>query len=1170
MRNKIAAILMALCMAVSLLPVQAMAEGPAYSVGGDAATLKTGLEQTESGAGASEDAGEAADPVDGAGADKAADGAGADADKASPENGAGAGEDADKAANPANGGAENPTGAGADADKATPESGAGTDKATNGADGDADKAMNPAGAGEEANPANPADGAGGDADKAANPENGAGAGAGATNPAGADKADAANGADAGADEADAADGAAAVQAAGGVARAGAAAPTLTGTALTQELIERKKGYDKSVGIQLPAGEYYLTENVYLVGDDAGAWPLSLFDGAVTLDLNGYVLDLRGANILAYGNLTLKDSSTGGQPHKFRVEESGLWVWDETNGTETVTGGVITGGVGITMDGGSCGGGVYVYNGKNLTMEGGSIVGCTASFGGGVYMMGGDNSTFTMEGGRIVGCAAGKNGGGVYVGNKSGYLSTTKFTMKDGSIEDCTAANGGGVYTQSNTEFTMEGGSIQHCTAIETGGGVYGASTFTMTNGSIEDCAATNGGGVFVGAADTSTMEGGRIVGCTAANGGGVYVGDTRFTMTNGSIEDCTATQAGGGVFVVKMGSSHFTIEDGSIENCAAGGAPNAVHADGGFTDNGATKIDKSLLSGINGGQTGAENDPILIGSAEGLKDFRDRVNGIMGYAPDGAKPALCARLLCDIVLNGGTFDEDGKYKNEKGNYANANTWTPIGTDGKPYSGTFDGNGKTIKGLYVKDQPYAGVFGYVKTDSYGSLTFAVKDLTVTGYIGVSMDSEKDVYAGGIIGCAEISPYGDGAESGTVSGCVNRVVINASSTGERDIGVYAGGIVGGVKMSNYSHGGTATMEITNCANYAAITAYSENGSAYAGGIAGQINGSNSTQKINSCFNAGEIRASYGKWSACAGGIIGEAFNGMSAESSAIANCLNVGDVTGVKGSTNAGGIAGKDQTVPISNCCNAGKVDGTSNGGIAGNVAGGATVSNCYYLEGTAANGAYNFSHEEYLKTKAEFANGTVLGLLKQNGTNDAWGDECGYLEAVKMTLPLLKGQTGDEHSHDGAAWLSDSANHWRECSCGVIYDKAGHTGGAATCSEKATCSVCGAEYGEKDATKHRDLKHVEAKAATTSAEGNIEYWYCAGCGKYYKDAAARQEITQADTVTAKLPSGGGSSSYRPAVETSARTADDSHAALWYAAMVIAALGAAAVVRRKKAE
>ena len=80
----------------------------------------------------------------------------------------------------------------------------------------------------------------------------------------------------------------------------------------------------------------------------------------------------------------------------------------------------------------------------------------------------------------------------------------------------------------------------------------------------------------------------------------------------------------------------------------------------------------------------------------------------------------------------------------------------------------------------------------------------------------------------------------------------------------------------------------------------------------------------------------------------------------------------------------------------------------------------------------------------------------------------------------------------------------------------------HTGGTATCKDKAVCEVCGEEYGELDPKNHTDLKHVEAKAATKTAEGNIEYWYCDGCGKYYSDAAAEKEITQADTVTAKLP------------------------------------------------
>ncbi len=80
---------------------------------------------------------------------------------------------------------------------------------------------------------------------------------------------------------------------------------------------------------------------------------------------------------------------------------------------------------------------------------------------------------------------------------------------------------------------------------------------------------------------------------------------------------------------------------------------------------------------------------------------------------------------------------------------------------------------------------------------------------------------------------------------------------------------------------------------------------------------------------------------------------------------------------------------------------------------------------------------------------------------------------------------------------------------------------GHTGGTATCTERAVCEVCGKAYGEPDPKNHTNLKHIPAKAATKTAGGNIEYWYCEDCDKYFADAAATKEIKQADTVTAKL-------------------------------------------------
>ena len=125
----------------------------------------------------------------------------------------------------------------------------------------------------------------------------------------------------------------------------------------------------------------------------------------------------------------------------------------------------------------------------------------------------------------------------------------------------------------------------------------------------------------------------------------------------------------------------------------------------------------------------------------------------------------------------------------------------------------------------------------------------------------------------------------------------------------------------------------------------------------------------------------------------------------------------------------------------------------------------------------------------------------------------------------------------------------------------------HTGGTATCKDKAICEVCGESYGELDPNNHANLKHIDAKAATKTSEGNIEYWYCDGCNKYYKDAKATQEITKAQTVTAKLPGG----TVKPGADKSPQTGDNSNLLLWIALLFIsggAAIGTTVVSRKKK--
>lgn len=165
------------------------------------------------------------------------------------------------------------------------------------------------------------------------------------------------------------------------------------------------------------------------------------------------------------------------PHNFEPNADGLWVLNE-NGTKSVTGGVITGGTGyqyrkIQPNGTvyivKAGGGVYVKVGGKLTMEGGNIVGCSAVYGGGVYLDSSANSnagTFTMNGGSIIGCTAGM-GGGVYmrdddtVFNMSGSAAIRycKAASKDSSH-----ASGGGVYALG--AFTMSGSAaIRDCECI---------------------------------------------------------------------------------------------------------------------------------------------------------------------------------------------------------------------------------------------------------------------------------------------------------------------------------------------------------------------------------------------------------------------------------------------------------------------------------------------------------------------------------------------------------------------------------------------------------------------------------------------------------------------------------------------------------------------------------
>lgn len=239
---------------------------------------------------------------------------------------------------------------------------------------------------------------------------------------------------------------------------------------------------------------------------------------VTLDLNGCVLKMTGGfsviKVESDGDLTIQDRNTTTTQHKFNPHcKYQTWyidMWElDKDGSEIVSGGVITGGGGDQSNGG----GVLVAGGT-LVMAGGSIVGCSAtSRGGGVYLSKdsdtGKSGTFIMTSGSIIGCAA-QLGGGVYVAPECTFVMATSS-----NIHNCIANNDGGGVINHGT-FKMYGGTISACTTVAFGGGgVCNKGTFIMSDGMIKGCTSPDG---------------------QYASGGGVR-NSNQFTMTGGTIGD---------------------------------------------------------------------------------------------------------------------------------------------------------------------------------------------------------------------------------------------------------------------------------------------------------------------------------------------------------------------------------------------------------------------------------------------------------------------------------------------------------------------------------------------------------------------------------------------------------------------------------------------------------
>ena len=198
------------------------------------------------------------------------------------------------------------------------------------------------------------------------------------------------------------------------------------------------------------------------------------------------------------------------------------------------------------------------------------------------------------------------------------------------------------------------------------------------------------------------------------------------------------------------------------------------------------------------------------------------------------------------------------------------------------------------------------------------------------------------------------------------------------------------------------------------------------------------------------------------------------------------------------------------------------------------------------------------NEKYIDTVT--VNGTPVELDENNSFILPAADGEQKIVAADKAGNITEMTVTVHDGHSFGDWKPDGdGTHSRECTvdgCKGVETMA-CSGGNATCTEKPICEICKGAYGELDPKNHDDLKHVPAKAATEYAEGNIEYWYCGGCDKYYSDKDGINEIKKADTVTARIKGN----------FKSPRTGNASDLALWISLLFVSG-GACTAIKAKR--
>ena len=745
--------------------------------------------------------------------------------------------------------------------------------------------------------------------------------------------------------------------------------------------------------------------------------------------------------------------------------------------------------------------------------------------------------------------------------------------------------GGGVYVETGASFVLAGGTIYAC-GVQSGansaygGGIYAeGGSVTMTGGAIRNCAVSAdysaSGGAIYAKAGSVTMSGGVISGCSAMDGGGILTSGCTVQITGGRIENCKATNNGGGLSVSGHTNGPVSVLDAVISGCEAkrgGGVALIAFAELELGENAritgctATEKDDTEAGAIEYGTAiymdldstytvnypgcflyangGRVEGTVYVGTNKiGTKNnYLDSVKATNAIDHTDGKPTtvFTGDVSCEGDIRGGIFHgsvtvldprddmaDVSKYNYWKfcSNLSGGTFYGPVTTECHVSGGTFYGgltleknaklSGKPMNtGSELTDKtniPNPNGTPVTVTYAYGALggTYATQIVQAGEAAKTPAEPTREGYT--FIGWDKAIPATMPAENITITARWKDI---EKPTGEIIIGTdkwqeFLNELTSGLFFQD-------TQEVT----------------------------------INAADNSGIVFASYlvTDQDLSEEELKSLVYRGYDEPFRIEPNGEYIVYVMLVDASLNITYLRSDrltlDNVQPV--------ISGIENGKT---YCGARTVTITEkYIDTVTVNG-----------TTVELDESDSFRLAPANGGQKIIvADKAG--NTTEMTVTVNDGHTYGEWASNG------DGTHTRKCTvdgCAGSETK-DCSGGTATCKDKAKCAVCGKTYGKLDAENHADLRHIPAKAATWVAEGNIEYWYCEGCGRYFSDRDGTKEIRKADTVTAKRKSS--SAAAKPEDDPkSPGTGDTSNLALWIALLFAsggAAIGTTVVSRRKK--